>query len=142
MEKKTPFLVKAYETGGIPLVLMVVGAAMALEAGFDWYPSESPALPPREVFLMGIGLILAGAVCWTFIVYMLQQREAEKLRVIEAVVEAATNQCDPDTFFASAADFLSAVDFRKTVTDPEVARANGGEPPESGEPAQGGTKHA
>ena len=123
LEKVTKAFVSAYETGGIPLVLIVGGAAVAFEAGFDFFPDESSGLLRRDVFLIGIGLVLAGAVCWTFSVYMLQQRASEKLRVLEAIVEAASTNYEPDTFFKSAADFLSKVGFRTTVTDTRISTA-------------------
>ena len=125
MEKVTKFLVRAYETGGIPLVLIVGGAAMAFEAGFDLIPDGSSGLLRRDVFLIGLGLILAGAVCWTFSVYMLQQRASEKQRLLEAIVEAASKNREPGMFFNSAAKFLSKVGFRTTVTDTRVLQAQG-----------------
>ena len=121
IEKVTKFLVTAYETGGIPLVLIVVGAAMAVEAEFDLLFDGSSGLLRRETFLIGIGLVLAGAVCWTFSVYMMQQRASEKLRLLEAIVEASKNR-EPVAFFASVADFLSEVGFRTTVTDTHVSK--------------------
>ena len=122
MEKVTKFLVTAYETGGIPLVLIVGGAAVAFEAGFDFFPDESSGLLRRDVFLIGIGLVLAGAVCWTFSVYMLQQRASEKQRLLEDIVEAAAKSVKPSAFFSSAADFLSEVGFRTTITDTHVSK--------------------
>jgi hypothetical protein len=117
IEKVTKAFVSAYETGGIPLVLIVGGAAVAFEAGFDFFPDESSELLRRDVFLIGIGLVLAGAVCWTFSVYMLQQRTFEKLRVLGTIVEAALKTDDPDSFLASAAKLLSKVGFDIMVTD-------------------------
>ncbi len=122
MENVTKNFVRVYETGGIPLVLIVCGAAMAVEAEFDLLFDGSSGLLRREIFLIGIGLILAGAVCWTFSVYMMQQRASEKQRLLEAIVEAASKRGDPDPFFASAADFLSKVGFRTTVTDTRVSK--------------------
>lgn len=132
MERVTKAFVSAYETGGIPLVLIVGGAAVAFEAGFDFFPDGSSGLLRRDVFLIGIGLVLAGAVCWTFSVYMLQQRASEKQRVLEAIVEAASTKDEPDIFFKSAADFLSSVGFRTTVTDTGVSKT-----PDTVEPPNG-----
>ena len=111
------YLVTAYETGGIPLVLIVFGAAMVVEVEFDFFFDGSSVLLQREIFLIGIGLILAGAVCWTFSVYMMQQRASEKLRVLGTIVEAALKTDDPDSFLASAAKLLSKVGFDIMVTD-------------------------
>ena len=61
---------------------------------------------------------------------MMQQRASEKQRLLEAIVEAASKRGDPDPFFASAADFLSKVGFRTTVTDTRVSKTpNTVEPP-------------
>ena len=136
LEKVTKFLVTAYETGGIPLVLIVCGAAMAVEAEFDLLFDGSSGLLRRETFLIGIGLILAGAVCWTFSVYMMQQRASEKLRVLEAIVEAASKSSEPGTFFDRAADFLSKVEFRTTVTDTRVSKT-----PDTVEPPNGDSEN-
>lgn len=117
MEQVTKFLVTAYRTGGIPLVLIVFGATMVVEVEFDVFFDGSSVLLQREIFLIGIGLILAGAVCWTFSVYMMQQRASEKLRVLGTIVEAALKTDDPDSFLASAAKLLSKVGFDIMVTD-------------------------
>ena len=132
MGKEPKFLVKAYETGGIPLVLIVLGAAMVVEVEFDVFFDGSSVLLPRQIFLIGIGLILAGAVCWTFSVYMMQQRASEKQRVLEAIVEAASISGAPDSFFASAADFLSKVGFSAVVTATRVSKT-----PDTGKPPNG-----
>ena len=124
IDKVTKFLVTAYETGGVPLVLIVCGAAMAVEAEFDLFFDGSSGLLRRETFLIGIGLILAGAVCWTFSVYMLQQRASEKLRVIGAIVEAASTKDEPDIFFDSAAKFLTNAGFGTMVTDTPVSKTS------------------
>ena len=115
--------VTAYQTGGIPLVLIFFGAVMVVEVEFDVFFDGSSVLPQREIFLIGIGLVLAGAVCWTFSVYMMQQRASEKLRVIEAIVEAAANSVKPDAFFDSASEFLMSIDFSITVTGIHAAQA-------------------
>lgn len=126
-EKVTKLLltafVTAYKTGEIPLVLIVFGAVVVVEVEFDVFFDGSSVLPQREIFLIGIGLVLAGAVCWTFNVYMIQQRASEKQRVLEAIVEAASKSVKPSAFFSSAADFLSKVDFRIAVTDTRAAQA-------------------
>ena len=122
-ENVTKRLVAVYETGGVPLVLIVFGASIVAEVEFDVFFDGSSVLPQREIFLIGIGLVLAGVVCWRFSVYMVQQRASEKPRVLEAIVESASKSCEPDAFFSSAADFLTSVDFRITVADTRAAQA-------------------
>lgn len=115
-------IVTAYQTGGIPLVLIFFGAVIVVEVEFDVFFDGSSVLPQHEIFLIGIGLILAGAVCWTFSVYMFQQRASQKLRVIEAIVEAAPKNDEPGAFFDSASEFLTSIDFSITVTGTHAAQ--------------------
>lgn len=125
------YLLTAYETGGMPLVLVAGGVFLAIDAERDIFFDGSSGLSPREIFLAGVGLILAGAACWTFSVFMLQQRESEKLRVIEAIVEAASENMDTQKFFTSAESFLRNVGFDATVTNIHVPQAKGKEPTDS-----------
>ena len=118
-------ILTVYETGGIPLVLIIGGVIIALDAQIDII-FDGPSGPlPREIFLAGVGLILAGAACWTFSVFMLQQRESDKLRVIEAIIEAASEITDTEKFFASAESFLRNVGFDATITNIHVPQAQG-----------------
>ncbi len=81
-KKEIPFIVKSivkvYETGGIPLVLIGVGAFMII--GNDWSLNPPTGKGGQIFFLSGIGLILAGTACWAFDVYLRRQREFMEIK--------------------------------------------------------------
>ena len=95
-------LFRAYEIGGFPLVLLVLGAIVICSGVGDSFFKLVPGASPVELLFSGIVLVVLGVVVWSIRAFLKNRTQVAVITLMRELLNGATKCSQTGGDFQSA----------------------------------------